>query len=968
MSREMWSQLKKYENGDGINAETMNVPIGQLGDRTSYLYARLKELMSVGKMSSVILTGVELSSDKGKEPDVGNAVYLDSGKFSKAKATMSLYDDFKAADSAFTVGILISKDGYSGNVIVYGSMNLNPSGSPILESSMIESGERFRPGRYYLSANEAGKLTANPNGPLIYVCTIEGSVGLTGGFDGTAIVSPQFLDIGTSHIHRTAVLTARPAGTSSVEGYLPIDPAEFSPEDDGQSSSGEPEKGHIALRFGGTWTNDGKVDYDFFLGQTDAQWPNGVTLCWRENGGRTVYTRNVTAPDAEIEISNGLTARLSLPQSRGKTAYSGLTEDQIRWETLTFPDAGKGWLAHLPQALAKSDDAEGLCVALRGRVDSSPSDIDVIFPGQVDSYDLGSDDSVFSYEGQIYEFTDDKESYSGEGIPVPRGTCLADSALYLAEALSKGVSDSSSSSGARFAVFEYDEGAGAKLLVIDGSRLVIDAVQVSPDTVYGADFDVIPSSGDINAKAVVCDRSGRVLSADPVISIPFAYAWTGSGKISVMVYQDTLDSVTVQTGTCVSATMVDDEPDAVYDYVIGMDAQISNFWPPVPPKSAALIVNGVEMDNKALVPTSPTVSFGRDTIHWFEDDEGRRPWPDTLEGRDSQIDPAFDKTEIMHWVRGFQGATGPVTSLQVKPGSPLKVYGYGTFDEANTGDLEIAADLDFRIENGGAPGYHVPKRTRNGVMLAGPVVERIVGGPGVSVISKAGCPNGQGTVVVALDNGAFGGLFTDIALENAEQAKIGMFPYIRLKGYSGSSITHPSAFTATVRVPDSVPAGKYVMRVSASVFGEDGFRQETRVRNACVRFSYNILPDFRTSEGMEYRNLKTTLLKPDSERIRYIPFGHNGDEGIEYNGFDPIIVTTHGTGTVREADVAWDALGNDLPDPNDFSGQEGVLPEIRPGYLIGIRIARAVSQDATYVSYTGPLGFMNLSWSLLSAD
>ena len=208
MSKEMWSQVKKFADGDNLDAETLNVPIGQLGERTAYLYARLKELWASGKMSSVILMDVKLSTEEGRVPVVGNAVYLDtaSGRFAAAKATMSLYDDFTAAQSAFTVGILQKKDGDSGNVLVYGSLDLNPTGSPILVRDMIESGESFRPGRYYLSANEAGKLTAHPNGPLIYVCTVSGTV-VAGGLNGKAVVTPQFLDLGQSHIHRTAVLT-----------------------------------------------------------------------------------------------------------------------------------------------------------------------------------------------------------------------------------------------------------------------------------------------------------------------------------------------------------------------------------------------------------------------------------------------------------------------------------------------------------------------------------------------------------------------------------------------------------------------------------------------------------------------------------------------------------------------------------------------------------------------------------------
>jgi len=966
MSKEMWSQLNKFSDGDSLNAETLNIPIGQLGDRTDYLYARLKQLISSDLMSSVVITGVKLHEYPDDEMSIGNVVYLHQLEFDnefvaeKAKATMSLYDDFKAADSAFSVGLLQSRDGDRGNIIVYGLQNLNPGGSQYLRSSMIESGEEFRPGRYYLSANESGRLTANPTGPLIYVCSIWGKANDGGGFDGKAMVSPQFLDIGTSHIHRTAVLTARPAGTKSTAGYLPVD-----------------DSGPFALRFGGTWTADNKINYRFYISQPSAAWPDGVVLKWKENDGPE-NSVSIPAPDAEVRISNGLTARLSIAGSGSTMAYIGVDDNNKRvWSPLVFPDSGKGWLDHEAHAVADGPGYDGqprLRVAVRGRFEASPIAVNIMFPENIDIYRLRSigNGTTFAYGDDVYEFTADTVAYSGDNIALPLGTCLADSALNLAAALDGSryvLSESSSPSyeGERFAVFEADSGDSAWLMIMDGRSISIggeSGAMDAPDSEEGGGFDVV---GAENIKAmVVFDGNNRILSDDKVVKGLSSYSWNAiSDKLSVMVYQDVGEVVTVSAGTIVTATAVDDEPDAAYDYVIGMDPQIANYWPPVPPKSAALMVNGVEMDNKALVPDSPTVSFGRETLHWFEDDKGRKPWPETLKSRyDEDIDPSEDKTEIMHWVRGFQGATGPVTSIQPKPGSPLKIYGYGTFDGANTGDLEIDADFDFNIENRGAPGYNVPKRAVNGKLIAGPVVERIIGGAGIIAISEAGCPEGQGTVIVALDNGSYRSQFSDIALENAEQAKIGMFPYIRLKGYSGSSISSPSAFTATMRVPTNLPDGKYALRVFASVFGEEGF--SGTIMNACVKLSYSILPDYYGD--MKYRNLRTSLLKPDSERTVLIPFGHEDpDSGIIYDGFDPVYVTTDDPGLANSDDVVAKVLGGNIPMASEFALQR-VTPELRPGYLVGIRISRAVTQAQDVEPYKGAIGFINLSWVLVSAD
>lgn len=958
MSKEMWSAVAMFRDGENLNAKVLNVPIGQLGARTDYLYARLRELLSSGKMSSVVLTDVELSTDKGLEPEVGNVVYFDQkgNVFAKARATMSLYDDFTAAESAFSIGILQRKDGTFGDVLVYGSMSLVLGGAPLLFSQMLEEGETYRPGRYYLSANEAGKLTAHPNGPLIYVCSMSGVLSPSGAFEsGSALVNPQFLDIGTSHVHRTAVLTARPAGTLSPQGYLPMYYDVSKPEDS------------LAIRFGGTWTSDSEVTYKFWLADASDSWAGGVRLYWKEwiDDADSAVEKHVDimAPDIEVPISHGLTARMSFPAATPTSAYSGLEDAKRTWGPIVFPEAGKGWLAHMPSAVANLVEGANAAganphVAVRGRLDASPTTVNVAFPAVMQILALGSISAgaTFSYDGVTYEFTDDSESYSGSNTPVDVGPTLADSALYLAAALNK-------AEDGRFAVFEENAGASAKLLAMDAHEIPTGGIVVQKTTEQIPGYDVI---GADSMKMVVFDGECRVLGNSAVVNDVGSFVWHDIGDgLEIMVFQDVSGSTaTICAGDLMSCVMSDDEPDAVYDYAIGFEPTVANYWPPVPAKAAALVVNGVEMDNKALIPDNPTVSFGRSTIHWFSDAEGRRPWPEAFVGRGSPIDPDLDKTEVMHWVRGFQGSTGPVTSLQAREGSPFKIVGFGTDETANVGDLEIVADMDFKMVNGGAPGFVVPKRMRNGRFIGGAVVERIIGGAGIAVISQAGNPPGQGNVIIALDNGAYQSQFSDIALENAEQAKIGMFPYIRLKGYA-TSITSPSAFTAMMRVPTNLPDGKYALRLQAAVFGENGFTgASTKV--ACVKFSYNILPDFRYGEGMEYRNLKTSLLKPNSERTVLIPFGHETVDGIVYNGFDPVLIKTDDKLGEDRPDVVANVLGDSIPAEADFYGQD-VDVELRPGNLVGIRISRAVTPSGSE-AYTGPLGFINLAWSLVSLD
>ena len=954
---EIWQSVKKFADGESLNQTVLNTPVKQLESRTNYLKGKVDSLSSSGSFSAVVLSGVTLSEKEGEAPSVGNVVYLDTnGRFAAAKATMSLYDDFKSAESSFTVGLLQAKDAENtrGDVVLYGKVSLKNDGASLSAEDVIESGEEFRPGRYYLSPNEAGRLTKDPNGPRIYVCTISSSSD-TELEDAYALVNPQFLDIGTSHVHRTAVLTARPAGYESVDGYCPL-------TDDGKEIGSEVLKDYPSLRFGGTWTADKKVDYSFYLKDAIASWsPAGISLYWTENGDSKEYSVSVHAPDEEVEISNGLTVRLSLPKSGNGAAYAHI--GAVRWVPLTFPDAGSGWTKHEAVAIASKDISEDngnanaeVRVMVRGKLDMTYGEIGVAFPSKVLKQTFKDNPvkgDTFTYSGVTFTFTDDVSAItelSFDDVPtsvnVALGTNASDSIHYLAEAMNSVPYDNKGT----FLSF------GPELLILDG----VDSDNA--ESANSANFSAVRADG---AKAVVFDvGSFKVVSSKDIVENISSCKWNDAGDIDVMLYGvgDSAD-ITVPVGTIVYGKWFDDEPDAKYDYVLGLDPTVAKYWPPIPVKSAALIVNGVEMDNKALVPDAPTVSFGKDTIHWFADESGKRPWPETFVNRDSGVsDPAYDKSEILHWVRGFQGATGPVTSIQPKEGAPIKIYGYGTFDSANTGDLEIDADLDLKIVDGGVPGHMVPKRAQNGMLVAGPVVERIVGGAGVNVISQAGSPTGQGTVVIALDNGSYNNQFSDIALENAEQAKIGMFPYIRLKGYT-TTITSPSAFTATMRVPTNLPNGSYALELTASVFGETGFAAQASQEYASVKFGYNILPDY--SAEKPYQSLKYSLLKPSADRTVNIQFGHEENGLYRYSAFDPIYVTTKEADEKDVDDVLLHAFGERLPDTNEFSD---VVPDLRPGYLVGIRMSRAVTSGEGLTAYKGAIGVINLSWSLVSVS
>jgi hypothetical protein len=127
---------------------------------------------------------------------------------------------------------------------------------------------------------------------------------------------------------------------------------------------------------------------------------------------------------------------------------------------------------------------------------------------------------------------------------------------------------------------------------------------------------------------------------------------------------------------------------------------------------------------------------------------------------------------------------------------------------------------------------------------------------------------------------------------------------------------------------------------------------------------YNILPDYMYSGDLKYSSLKTGLMKPNAERKVLIPFGHVGDQGYVYGGFDPLVVTTEQDADSSSSDVIYEGFGRDIPDKLEF---DQVVPDLRPGYLVGIRLSRAVTNESGRTPYTGAIGFINLSWALTTA-
>lgn len=967
-----WPQVDKLKDKESLDSETLNRPVDQLATRTEYLKSRLSGIVENGYQSSLVLTDVKLlTDDESGDFQVGNIVYraggIDGG-FRKAQAKMHLFDDFRAADSAFVMGVLVRVSDSTGDVLIYGKIDLSiDGGMSMLKSVVLQSGEKFRSGRYYLSATEAGKLTASPNGPLIFVCSIfsDDSDSATDRFanGSEGFVNPQFLDIGTSHVHRAYRLVARPAGDivdGKMVGYLPTG-----------VERGYDDQRLPSLVFGGAWESEPDVEYEFSLSEASA-W-GSVTLSWTKNGDASSHTsRDIPAPGVYVDVDNGLKVKVMFPEATSARAFTTLSESQRKW-TLTFPLAGRGWKPHSveavsPDASATTDDCDVttpvLKVCVDGRWPEASNTVFVTIPSKLSSFEFDTIDSTDGkdkvyVDGTGYQFVEVGTEPDEGFTAVTKAATVAESLENLAKAANGSLTD-----GKRVAYHEDTlYSCGAALTFPEESGRVADKT-----TGLTSGIDVVGSddSPSVIPVVVVSDADGESLGIVNDLKTFTPAKISDDYDLSVTVYAEGATrekNVTCEPDTTFAATAFDEANGSEHEYSMGLHTEVNDYWPPVPAQAVGLFVNGVEMENAALFEDNPTYKVGRKTVYWMDGDSEHLPWPATCKGHDYVLDPSLDKTMVVYFVVGFQCASGPVTSLVPAENSPIKMTSYGTTDEAYTGDLTIDLDLDLSVNAAGVQGYQVAKRFKGGKLLAGPVVERVKAGPGIAITQQAGCPDGQGTVTIGLDDGSLRGVFNEVALENAKQEKLGLFPYVSLLGW-GSSGNIPSAFTVMMRVPSNLSEDDARrLQLRFVMFGASAY-EGVRQAAAGIQLEYNILPDYTDDSHL---SLKSGLLIPNSPRVINVPFGHQEGSSWKYVAYDPFVATTDSTAE-KVADVRVPFSSLPIPDPSEFVGQRQENPVLKPGYLVALRVSRTSMGDTvSYSAYTGQIGFLSLEWTLEEA-
>ena len=396
---------------------------------------------------------------------------------------------------------------------------------------------------------------------------------------------------------------------------------------------------------------------------------------------------------------------------------------------------------------------------------------------------------------------------------------------------------------------------------------------------------------------------------------------------------------------------------------LGMYPEITPYVPPAPENGVAFIVDGLEMRSPQFGETDANnVDSGQ--RQWYISNASAMggPWlywvgRHVLAGDSlntpfkwvAQDSPCTPRPMLLQLNRMKVGSTGFVTSLQAAPGSPLRVTSAQTGATAVQGALQIGLDVDFKSSAGNVAGSQVVKRINGTTFETGPVVERIVAGPGLAVNRE------QGIVSVSVSNAVYSGDFETIALKNAKQDLAGgVFPYTKLLGPGIAS-----GFTAKFRVPDNLPYKRYQIVVSASVFGELGVSDATM---ASFMLANSILSD--QACAVASTNGGTVLASAPvagSPAVVGVPFS------ASYKAYDPILIhgfraSEDGTGPYP---VLTDTPGHRISDGGLWlKDKYGNPAMVYPGYFVGIEITRCATDGA---EYTAPIGFLSLRWNLVEA-
>jgi len=1007
----LWVAVHGFQNNENVEEEILNRPIYELVERTNYLYARLQELAGLGTFESVRVTNVPLVSEGDNAPAVGDFVYLEEslGQYAKAQATPSAVDAFAAANSAYALGLLVSISEGTGTVVLYGKEALATSGAGWDLSEMLEEGELFTNGPYYLSPIEAGKITANPAGPAIYLgYIIEDPDNL--GYGGYIMLSPQYKDMAEAHVHRAYPLYAQPAGTQVVSGMTPVDTHAVNGFETEAAAEGNDRIPRLVIV--GNWAGLSDTQYTFWLSNSSdpnetlgstsppTDWDNCYLHWQSSDSAEGTGAEDVWTFESPVDIgTKGV--RAILENAAGTDwddpyymdpGESGDSEDKRTW-VLDVPTATQGWLArHLRQYFVDypATDNGFSFIIMSGPHDAGDNrfwDELTVKCGEIHRLAYtgnAADGETVTIDTTVFEFDNDS-SVTGSNIPVGIDT---DPDVTFANLMDATLA--AEISGVDVAL---DTTTGYLMILVPTATTVSDTVaNATVAKVSDGAGDLV--TGDVGL--LVYDQYHKALVPTASFWNNVAY-WTPTDlynnlRIMAIPYDSdgtAASSDAVAVADYWTAQFNDEAPTAEFVYSVGMHQSLSQHYPPVPVTTAALVLNGIELDSYDLFPSDPTYRLGHTGIYWYSNLYDNVPWPVDWVDVDDPGSPEYVHNMLLHFVKMSLGEAGLVTSLRPAEGSPIRVLQCGTNEPATTGDLALDVDLALEEEEAGLAGYRVMKAVDGQKLRKGPVVEKIISPDGsINISQGVGHPTGQGTVALSVGNMSYGGEFEEVALNNAKQELIGMFPYVRLLGWStGSAANTPTGFVAKFRVPHTIGAGSpsvpmFKVIVYMTVFGEENIAWAGGGSKlyAGIDFEYSVLPDFNPVNTDPAWNvldnpisgsLSEGLITMSDPIHAEIPFGKYDAGGAHpiYTAYDPMLIhnnSAESPATDEDRKIA-QILGNPFPVEADLEYWNAAWgePVVKPGSLVGIRVTRADLVGGN-PEYTGSIGFINIRWSLVS--
>lgn len=1079
-----WVSVIGFSNGEYVNDTTFNRPIMALRERTDYLYKRLNDLSGDASFESLRITNAALTLGTDVEPEVKDFVYLNpvTKTYEKAVASVTTAGNiFQTANSqAYSLGILVSKSAGVGTIALYGRVRMGDTSDWDL-STMLEAGETFQAGPYYLSPSEPGKMSSNPRNVAIYLGYFTDSD--TPGVGGHAMLSPQYKDVGEAHMHRAFPIAGRVAGTQEVIGTPPINATH---KVHGYEPKSEDVAAHGIATAAGSALVDGTADFtlDGYVGlmltnvtaTADPARAEGLgslatvnssritgndvtnistvdTMDWRLGdeyhiGSRsrlivvgqysgatpTTYTLTLVNSSDSVGIGGGpingtlgfddvfldwassdpteghgavRITSYEVPVPFGTKGLSAILENVLedfagdqQWNfaeacseslnrrqfVLDVPEQTKGWRQrrfrqNLSQVVA--EDGKFSMVLFTGATFDNvnkqlATDVRVgLFHLYQINYAIPADGDTVRIGTVTYEFDSDG-SVTPDNIPV---SIDAYSAQVTFDALRSAVL----ANGDTAVTVAMDTTYARFMIGVRPTDTVALTGTISSwleELCTGDDVDL---DGPAYPNLLVYDDAYNSLISTASVSywktIEYYKPVTLVNNLRLMVVPFSIDRVPAESGVMTYGdnwftTVTDEAPGAKFEYSLDMEASVRRYYPPVPLSAAALVVNGVEMESGTVHPDNAVYLPAFHGIYWMYDNYSRIPWPVDWVNYTNQGEFAVLATLYLAQMR--LTTTSVVTSLQAAPGSPIKVLRCGTSDPATTGDLALDLDLVLTSENSNLPDYQVFKQVQGSKLLKGPVVSKIVPGSGISISNSPGVPAGAGEVTISLAaQQSYSGDMTDIALDNAKQELIGMFPYIRLLDWvTGSPSNVPTGFVAKFVVPQDI-VGTYQVAIYITVFGETDIllTPDTTSRlMAGLKFSYSVLHDYEPTDDL-YGTLLDNLIEPVSARSVEVPLGRvegtpYGDPPVNYlyKAYDPMIIHNNPNDINDEPARIRKCLGGLFPAIGDKQG--GVVQTdlaevtVQGGNLVGIRIQRAGVSNPN-LEYTGKLGFARIRWQLI---